>query len=1649
MPETRKPRTAPRTPPREAHEPADPRERLFAEVERGLVERLPPPRAAAAASLFRLVHARTNVPYLAALEPSRAIEQAAGLFELIEEPVEGFRVRVHVEPVGPPAAKEKRTVLETVGRDQPFIVDSLFELIRVRGRRLIESFHPIVAVERGKDGAVTAVGPPAKGAELLSIVRIEIEGAAPREAREAITTEAGEVLEEARIAVRDFEPMLARLRSLEGSLAARLERVEDRVEADEAKEASAFLAWLSRANFVFLGSRSYAVRWEGREPVVEPTQGSGLGIFRDETRLAYEKSPTPSGVPDDLRARVASPHLILVHKARVESRVLRRARMDFIAVKRVDGAGRVAGLETFAGLFTARAYNDLPSDIPILRRKLESILDRAGIVPGSHDHKEVFSIFTSIPKSELFVTDSEKIAEMIFSVMAAAQRRDVRVSYRPDLLERGVSVMVLLPRERFNADVRVAIQSLLAGEFKGTLVDYRLALSEEPMARLHFYFATPPGKIPEPALDSLEAKVAELTRTWHDRLKEALEREHGPSEAARIALRYEKAFPGAYSAQKSPETAVADIRHIDTAASEGRLETTIAQGKTQKQKKVSVLKIFRPDEPFALSTLMPVLTHLDLQVLDEQTFRVAPRAAEEPSRGKPEAGRRPGVDAREVYIHSFRVLASDGSTLTAGPVVRNIDETIRGVLAGELDDDPLNALVTRAGLDPLQVAVLRAYDAYIHQLGSPWSQRTTYAALCDHPTSALALVRLFEARFDPRLDAAAREGMEGAARKAFLESLEQVAGIHEDQVLRRFENLILSSVRTNWFARDARGKRLPALAVKLRCADVQGMPDPRPLHEILVHSPHMEGVHLRSGKVARGGIRWSSRVDDYRMEILGLMKAQRTKNAVIVPVGAKGGFILKRAPSPSPPADEVRRRYEVFIGALLDVTDNIDSDRVVHPRDVVVHDEEDPYLVVAADRGTAGFSDTANAIAQSRSFWLGDAFASGGSRGYNHKKEGITARGVWECVRRHFREMGRDADRETFTAMGIGDMSGDVFGNGMLLSRKIRLLAAFNHVHVFIDPDPDPEASFEERRRLFDLPTSSWTDYDRARISKGGGVHRRDAKAIELSPEVRKVLDIPDTVLNGEALVSAILKMPVDLLWNGGIGTYVKARTESHQDVGDPANDTVRIEGADLRAKVVAEGGNLGFTQLGRIEYARAGGRINTDFIDNSAGVDLSDHEVNLKILLASAAARDGLGDEERDEVLRTAGPDVIAQVLRDNHLQGRVLSIAERKAPLQVDEHRFLIEDLSVDGLLQRKVEKLPAAEEILRLRESRMGLVRPHLSVLLAYAKIDTYTKVLSSRLPDTPELEALLVAYFPAEVARRFPGDVRRHRLRREIAATTAVNAAINEMGITFFHRIARQTGAGFDGILAAFLVASALAEGKEFETIMDRIYADGFADMSSFYDAHERFRAGEESAVLLLLKKGLADRPVLEVISDYSKRLEELRDATTAGSEPPARPRRGPPRLPEEVWKRVLASERLSEDMQIADLRRATGAAVPTALLAWREAGSLLLLERVEDEAARIPLVTSEEVQACVRLLEEARAHRARLATEILERLGKDAGGEATDAQAAARIVPAGDKDRLRVIRLLEAARAREPLTVSGLFVIVDALGRIAERAENAS
>jgi glutamate dehydrogenase len=1587
-----------------------------------LVQRLSGDRGRSAAAFLEILYARALADDLSRKTADGLAQYAETLFDFIETPLDGLRVRARVDDGSESSRAAPALFLETVVRDQPFIVDSLRELIRVRGYELVSLLHPILSVERDSDakGRVVGVRPPTEGGELLSVVSMGISGCTSAEARDALVADATETLAEAQGVAADFDAMLKQLDRVVESLENRLRPSTSADEQDEVRETIDFLRWLKRSNFVFLGYRAYQLAWHDDDAIVTVDAGSGLGILRDASRSSFREPRALSSLPEEMRQTVLDPkHTVIVHKTNAESRVMRHTRMDYVGVKEIDASGRVTGEQRFLGLFTGRAFNDLPSDIPILRRKLEKILEERHVVPGSHEHKEVFSIFTSIPKSELFVTHTPQLAEMIFGILTASRERDVRVSYRADKLERGVTVMVLLPREKFNTRCREQIQELLEDEFQGSLVDYRLALGDEPMARLHFYFVTPPGAISTPSISRLETKVVGLIRSWEDHLHEVLLGANETCDGEEIFARYGDAFPPNYTAQRTPKAAVEDVKLAEQALATGQIQVAVTPGESQREIPLSYLKIFQTGERLGLSLLMPILTHLGLDVVDEETFRLSPSTAD-------------GSAAQEVFLYSFRVLGPSACPLTPGAPSRNTEDTVLQVLRLEAEDDHFNTLVPLTGLSCREVRVLRAYGAYLKQLGNPWTGRTTSGTLIENHAVAKLLVQCFQARFDPALAVDRRAEVESEARARLNEGLAQVDAIQDDRILRSFENVIAATVRTNYYCTEESGAdRQPALAFKILSESVLTMPEPRPHSEIFVSSPSVEGVHLRSGKVARGGLRWSSRNDDYRQEILGLMKAQRTKNAVIVPVGAKGGFVLKMVAGAGPSPEEIREQYEVYIRALLSVTDNATDGEIQHPEDVVIHDGEDPYLVVAADRGTAAFSDLANTIAASRSYWLGDAFASGGSHGYDHKKLGITARGAWECVERHFREFGIDPRTERFTAAGIGDMSGDVFGNGMLLSRKMALLAAFNHLHIFLDPAPDLAVAFEERQRLFGLPRSRWTDYDVDKISAGGGVYRRDAKEVHLSEAVRQMLDVPTAVLNGSELVRAILSMPVDLVWNGGIGTYIKASAESAHDVSDPANDDVRVDAIEVRAKVFGEGGNLGCTQLGRIEYAHGGGRVNTDFIDNSAGVDISDHEVNLKVLLASALERGQLTLAERDRFLESLAPRVCEQVLEDNRLQSGLLSREERLGAAWIDEHRFLVEDLSASGLLKRRVEELPSEQEFLTLRSAGTSLSRPSLSVLLAYAKIDAYSRVLATSLPDKPDLLPFLLSYFPEAVVTRFSDEVHVHPLRREITATAAVNHVVNAMGITFFHRLARLHGVSFEAILRATLVTFELGEANE---LLDRFaghYEQRSVPLEVLYDAQARMSVGLEQVVLAGLSRGWGETPRAEVAKLWKRTSDSTLEAVLGELlefDPTAEAT--VPDLPPEDLRALQLIEALSEALDVTDLCNRVKATVPIVLEVWRNVGAALQLRDIEEEAGRMTLSSADDFEARSTLLERARGYRRQVAAEVLR---SRATGVEPDLPESAQLE-----------KILEMVRVREPLSMSTLLVIVETLARISHQ-----
>ncbi|MDP9348749.1 MAG: NAD-glutamate dehydrogenase, partial [Gemmatimonadota bacterium] len=1107
-----------------------------------------------------------------------------------------------------------------------------------------------------------------------------------------------------------------------------------------------------------------------------------------------------STVPEELRRRVVGGPMLIVDKAESEATVHRRARMDYVGVKKLNEAGEVVGERRFLGLFTSRAYAEHAETTPILRRKLARILDASGTRPGSHDYKEIITIVNSMPKEELFQASADELQDEVQTVLAHLFTDEVKVMIRPDRLRDGASVMVILPRGKFSGEARQRIQEVVARRLGGTVVHYYLAMGAGDQARLHFYVTAAEQRVDAVDRRGLEREIAQLIRSWEDRLREGL---GATDEAGELAALYGPSFSEEYRAANPPLAAVHDVVLMERMRREGP-DVAVALRNAPEQVGelggVTVLKLFLLDRRLVLSDFMPILEDAGVRVIEIDTFSVG------------------GERLPRFMIYSFRVQDTRGARI-AEERFALLSEMLLAVFQGDAPEDPFSALVLGAGLRWREVDVLRTYANYAAQIGAVPTRLAPARALARYPELAGLLMRLFHARFDPAAhDAAEVESLQGEINRA----LEGVGSLADDRAIRRLCVLVGATVRTNYFRHGGaeptrRSGGAPYVSIKVRCADVEELKKSRLLYEVYVHSSRMEGIHLRGAPVSRGGIRWSDRPDDFRTEVLGLVLTQVVKNAVIVPSGSKGGFITKRVfADRDQMGQEAADQYRTLMRGLLDLTDNIVDGRVVSPEGVVRHDGDDPYLVVAADKGTAHLSDVANAVAAEYEFWLGDAFASGGSQGYDHKEEGITARGAWECVKRHFRETGKDIQAEPFTVAGIGDMSGDVFGNGMLLSRQIRLVAAFDHRHVFLDPDPDPAASYAERERVFRLQRSSWEDYDRSVLSPGGMIVPRASKEVALTAEVKAALGLPEEVerLSGEGLVRAVLRAPVELLWNGGIGTYVKASDETHADAGDSTNDPVRVNAEELRCQVVGEGGNLGFTQRGRIQYALRGGRLNTDALDNSAGVDMSDHEVNLKILLNRVVREGGLTGEGRNALLEEMTDEVSRLVLRNNVGQSLAVSLDEVRSREALDDFAALIRALELDGRLDRGMEGIPSADTMHERAQAGLGLTRPTLSVLLAHAKLYAKSQLLASPVPDDPAMEPYLVGYFPPHAVEAAGAvRLREHQLRREIVTTELVNDLVNLMGSSFLHRVARDTGSEIPAVVRAWLIASVIAGAPE--------------------------------------------------------------------------------------------------------------------------------------------------------------------------------------------------------------------------------------------
>ncbi|MFD1542096.1 NAD-glutamate dehydrogenase [Nonomuraea guangzhouensis] len=1466
------------------------------------------------------------------------------------------------------------SVVEVVTDDMSFLVDSVeMELARHDiGTYLVA--HPQMRVRRDMTGKMLGRGQEDVTGQMQveSWMHFEIDRQSDPEALKQLEADLQRVLSDVRQAVEDFRKM----RGVAVQTAEDLTLNPPPLEPAEVEDSLDLLRWLADGHFTFLGYREYRLEHTDEGDALRALPGAALGILRDD-KIGSESF---SVLPAEVRAKAREKQLLIITKANSRATVHRAAYLDYIGVKLFSPEGEVIGERRFLGLFTHVAYNESISRIPVLRRKLADVLDQAGLAPDSHDGKDLIEILETFPRDELFQTSLDQLLPIALGVLRLRERKQVKLFLRRDDYGRYISCLIYLPRDRYTTQVRYRMQELLLKALGGKTLDYSAMIGESALARLHVVIRGERGKqLPPPAVDveELEARLAAITRSWEDDLAAALSELTSEEEAPRLTRRYQTAFPEGYKADFPPEMAVVDLRRLEQLAGSDENEIGLNlyepydAGEGERR-----LKIYKLGTPISLSRALPLIQRLGVEVVDERPYEI---------------DRDSDPATKNAWIYDFGLRYTPNEEVDRKDFKRLFQDGLIALWKGEVQADNFNSLILRAGLTWEQVEILRVYAKYLRQAGSAFSQRYMERVLTGNVRLARLLVRLFEARLDPRRGDDVRTDLADALHEEILGALDEVASLDEDRILRAYLEMIQATLRTNYF-QTVDGRRKPYISLKFDPQAISVLPLPRPKYEIFVYSARVEGVHLRFGKVARGGLRWSDRMEDFRTEILGLVKAQMVKNTVIVPTGSKGGFVVKRPPEGGGREELLAEGvacYRMFISGLLDITDNLVDGKVVPPQDTVRHDGDDTYLVVAADKGTATFSDIANGVAKEYGFWLGDAFASGGSIGYDHKVMGITARGAWESVKYHFRTIGTDVQTTDFTVAGIGDMSGDVFGNGMLLSQHIRLVAAFDHRHIFIDPDPDTARSFAERQRLFALPRSSWADYDTKLISAGGGVHPRTAKSIPITPQIREALSIPAAVtsMTPNDLISAILRAPVDLLWNGGIGTYVKASTESNADVGDKANDSLRVDAAELRCKVIGEGGNLGFTQLARIEFARGGGLVNTDFIDNSAGVDTSDHEVNIKILL-DQVVRDGeLTDKQRNQVFTSMTDEVADLVLRDNYAQNVVLAATRAQSVEMLHIHSRYLRRLERDGLVNRELEFLPSDKTLAERRQARLGLTAPEFSVLLAYTKLVADAELLGSDLPDDPYLASWLVSYFPSALRERFRPYMDAHPLRREIITTCVVNELVNSMGTTFMFRFSEETGASTPDIVRAYLVAREVFDLSSFYRAVEALdnKADTSMQIAMLLEARKlaergtRWLLGNRRPPLDLagsvsfFVKGvnglLAHIPKLLAGPDLAA-FEERRDSFAA---------RG---VPTELAERVAAMVPAYSTFDLVEISSLTGRPVNEVAEVYFDLADRLQLARLRERVIALPRDNRWNAMARAALRDDLYAAHASLTRDVL-------------------------------------------------------------------
>jgi glutamate dehydrogenase len=1274
------------------------------------------------------------------------------------------------------------TFVEMVNDDMPFLVDSVAAAINRHNLSVHITVHPLISIKRDNKGHIVAVtSPDDDDASTESFVRFAIDRTTDTSELQTLQQEINKVLHDVRLTVRDWGKMRQAMRDTSELLVNGPKGADPLLRS----ESQALLNWFADEHFTFLGYREYALSKRGKRAFLKPVKGTGLGVLSQDDRGS-------SGIEltTEMRRLTRSKDWLILTKANSRSTVHRTAFLDYVGIKIYDKKGNTVGERRFIGLLTSVAYSENPRNIPLLRHKVQKIFERAHVNAAGHRGKALLHIIDTFPREELFQSSVQDLARTMLGILNLQDRQRIKFFLRRDTFRRFFSCLVYVPREKYTTNIRRKIEALLKEAFGGISADSAVQISDSALARVHTIVRTLEGERPRISIHHIEEQIEDLVITWSDRLNTELLRKYGLDEGTRLYRTYRDVFPAGFQEDTTPAEACADVQQVDQMLSDATCRAVNLYVPEDSEPGHMHFMVYSRNEPIVLSEALPVLEYMGVDVYTERPYEVNLHTGE------------------CFWIQDFHLRHEGGEAVDSDAVSDRFEDCFMAVLSGDAENDGLNRLVVSAGLDWRQTTLLRCYAKHILQLGVPFSQTYMEDVLVAHAGLAALLVRQFEIQFDPDLGKSKRARQLKDVQGSVKRGIAKARNVDEDRILSAFAGGINATLRSNYFQTVDDGSTPKSyISIKLDPSMLPEIPLPRPRFEVFVYSPEVEGVHLRGGDIARGGLRWSDRREDFRTEILGLMKAQIVKNTVIVPTGAKGGFFPKRAPRGDRAAimENGIHCYKTFIRGLLDLTDNVVDDQIVTPERVVCLDGDDPYLVVAADKGTATFSDIANGISADYDFWLDDAFASGGSAGYDHKGMAITARGAWEAVKRHFHEVGVNIQKEPFTVAGIGDMSGDVFGNGMLLSRKIKLVAAFNHRNIFLDPDPDPAKSFRERKRLFRKPGSTWQDYDRELISKGGGIYSRHDKTIRLSAEVKTLLDVTASSLQPDELIRAILKMRVDLLWNGGIGTYAKASIEGHSDAGDRNNDSVRVDADELRCKVIGEGGNLGFTQRARVEFSLRGGRINTDFIDNSGGVDCSDREVNIKILLGDVAKKKGMTRVKRDELLASMTDDVADLVLRNNYLQTQSISISEMLSAARIDETARLIKALERTGLLNRELESLPSETEIEDRRNRKQGFTRPELAIVLSYAKIDLYNGLIESQ--DTLEdfLRIDPQRYFPPILRRRYTDLIPTHRLSRQILATLIANALVNRMGPAFVKRVQDDTGANVVTIARAYEVA----------------------------------------------------------------------------------------------------------------------------------------------------------------------------------------------------------------------------------------------------